>query len=90
MGMASKGRHWIHPYPAGTPKINIEESIKMSPKKQREWIVHRTYEANRLSQSILAQAYSKVVPHHIRVLRVLTGEKDLHQPRPQAKRRCVR
>jgi hypothetical protein len=89
MGMASKGRRWIHRFLAGKPKRTIEESIKMSPKKQREWIVHQTYEANRLSQSILAQAYSKVVPLHIRILRVPAGEQDLHEARPQAERRCV-
>jgi hypothetical protein len=90
MGMASKGRRWIHPYLAGKPKINIEESIEMSPKKQREWIVHRKHEPSRLSQSILAQAYSKVVPHYIRILRVPAGEQNLHEARPQAQRRCVR
>jgi hypothetical protein len=90
MGMASKGRRWTQPSLAGKPKINIEESIAMSPKKQREWIVHRKHEPSRLSQSILAQAYSKVVPHHIRILRVPAGDKDLHQTRPQAERRCVR
>ena len=62
----------------------------MSPKKQREWIVHRKHEPSRLSQSILAQAYSKVAPLHIRILRVQAGDKDLHQARPQAQRRCVR
>jgi hypothetical protein len=58
----------------------------MSPKKQTEWIVHRTYEPNRLSPTIMAQAYSKVVPHHIRILRVPAGEKDLHE----AQRSCMR
>jgi hypothetical protein len=62
----------------------------MSPKKQREWIVHRKHEPNRLSQSILAQAYSKVVPHYVRILRVPTGEKDLHEARPRAQERCVK
>jgi hypothetical protein len=62
----------------------------MSPKKQRDWIVHRKHEPSRLSQSILAQAYSKVVPHYIRILRVPAGEQNLHEARPQAQRRCVR
>jgi hypothetical protein len=62
----------------------------MSPKKQREWIVHRKYEPNRLSQNIMAQAYSKVVPHHVRILRVPTGNQDRCEARPQAQGRCVR
>jgi hypothetical protein len=61
----------------------------MSPKKQRDWIVHRKHEPSRLSQSILAQAYSKVVPHHIRILHVPAGEQELNETRPQAERRCV-
>jgi hypothetical protein len=89
MEMASKGRRWIHHLLAGKPKINTEESIEMSPKKQRDWIMHRKHEPSRLSQSILAQAYSKVVPHHIRILRVPAGEQDLHEARPQVERRCV-
>ena len=62
----------------------------MSPKKQKEWIVSRKHEPDRLSPSILAQAYSKVVPHHIRIPRVPASEKDLHEARPQAERMCVR
>jgi hypothetical protein len=58
----------------------------MSSRKQREWIVHRKYEPNRLSQNIMAQAYSKVVPHHVRILRVPAGEKDLHEAHPQAEK----
>lgn len=61
----------------------------MSPKKQKEWIVNRKHEPDRLSPSILAQAYSRVVPHHVRILRIPTGEKDLHEARPQAQGRCV-
>jgi len=62
----------------------------MSPKKQRDCIVHRKYEPNRLSQSLMVQAYSKVVPHHICILCVQAGDKDLHKARPQTQRRCVR
>jgi hypothetical protein len=62
----------------------------MSPKKQKEWIVNRKHEPDRLSPSIVAKAYSKVVPQHIRVLRIPTDEENLHETRPQAQRRSVR
>jgi hypothetical protein len=62
----------------------------MSPKKQKEWIVNRNHEPDRLSPSILAQAYSKVVPQHVRVLRIPPDEENLHETRPQAQRRSVR
>ena len=43
----------------------------MSKKRatQRRWIVHRSFEPNRLSSTILAQAYEKIVSHQIRVIR---------------------
>jgi len=62
----------------------------MSPKKVKDWIVNRKHEPDRLSPSILAQAYSKVVPYHVRVLRIPTGEENPHETRPQAQGRCVR
>ncbi len=37
---------------------------------QRRWIVHRTFEPDRLSSTILVQAYAHLVPPHIRVLRL--------------------
>lgn len=42
----------------------------MSQKRatQRRWIVHRTFEPDRLSPATLIQAYSQIVPAHIRVL----------------------
>jgi hypothetical protein len=42
----------------------------MSKKRatQRRWIVHRSFEPNRLSPTFLAQAYEKLIPHHIRVI----------------------
>jgi hypothetical protein len=44
----------------------------MSPKRatQRRWIVHRTFEPDRLSSTTLVQAYAHIVPYHIRVLRL--------------------
>jgi hypothetical protein len=44
----------------------------MSPKRatQRRWIVHRTFEPDRLSSATLVQAYAYIVPYHIRVLRL--------------------
>jgi hypothetical protein len=47
----------------------------MSRKRQRRrWIVHRKYEPTRLSQAIMEQAYTTIVPRYIQVLRVPTGE----------------
>jgi len=42
----------------------------MSQKRatQRRWIVHRTFEPDRLSPATLIQAYTQLVPYHIRVL----------------------
>ena len=49
----------------------------MSRKRQRRsWIVHREFEPNRLSQAALEQAYAKIVPQHIRILRVPAGEME--------------
>jgi hypothetical protein len=50
----------------------------MNQKQQtkRRWIVHRQFEANRLSPVILVQAYAQVVPPHVRVLRVPTGSSE--------------
>lgn len=44
----------------------------MSQKRatQRRWIVHRTFEPDRLSSTTLIQAYAHLVPAHIRVLRL--------------------
>jgi len=44
----------------------------MSQKRatQRRWIVYRTFEPDRLSSATLVQAYSQLVPAHIRVLRL--------------------
>jgi hypothetical protein len=43
----------------------------MSKKRatQRRWIVHRSYEPNRLSPTFLAQAYEKIIPQYVRVIR---------------------
>jgi hypothetical protein len=63
----------------------------MSRKGQTKWIVHRTYEPNRLSQAILAQAYLRVVPHHARALRVATSKLEDTSEEPQQKdKRCVK
>lgn len=65
----------------------------MSRKRQRRrrWIVHREYEPNRLSQAILEQAYAKIVPQHIRILRVPAGEMGERQETHQLPRaRSVR
>jgi hypothetical protein len=49
----------------------------MSRKRQRRrWIVHRKFEPNRLSPAMLEQAYAKIVPQHIRILRVPVGEME--------------
>lgn len=37
---------------------------------QRRWIVHRTFEPDRLSPATLIQAYAHLVPAHMRVLRL--------------------
>ena len=37
---------------------------------QRRWIVHRTFELDRLSPATLIQAYAQLVPAHMRVLRL--------------------
>jgi hypothetical protein len=40
--------------------------------------VHRSFEPNRLSPTFLAQAYEKIIPHHIRVIH-FEMEHDLEQ-----------
>lgn len=37
---------------------------------QRRWMVHRTFEPDRLSSTTLVQAYAHLVPAHMRVLRL--------------------
>jgi hypothetical protein len=53
----------------------------MNQKQQtkRRWIVHRQFEANRLSPVILVQAYAQVVPSHVRVLRLPAGSSEAPQ-----------
>jgi hypothetical protein len=76
-------RHWTPPGPASALQIKIEESIAMSQKRQtkRRWIVHRQFEANRLSPAILVQAYAQIVPPHVRVLRLPAGSSEAPQQR---------
>lgn len=63
----------------------------MSRKGQTNRIVQRTYEPNRLSQAILAQAYLRVVPHHVRTLRVATSKLEDASGEPQQKdKRCMK
>lgn len=51
---------------------------------QRRWIVHRTFEPDRLSSTTLIQAYAHIVPSHIRVLR-LPAAKSATQGDPEAR-----
>ncbi len=46
----------------------------MSQKRatQRRWMVHRKFEPDRLSPTMLVKAYAHLVPPHIRVLRLPT------------------
>lgn len=48
----------------------------MGRKRQRRWIVRRKYEPGRLSQVILEQAYTKIVPGYIKVLDAPTSEME--------------
>ena len=45
-------------------------------RQRRRLIVHRKYEPTRLSQAIMEQAYTRIVPRYIQVLRVPTGEME--------------
>jgi hypothetical protein len=58
----------------------------MSQKRatQRRWIVHRTFEPDRLSSMTLIQAYAHLVPAHIRVLR-LPAAKSAAEGDPDAR-----
>jgi hypothetical protein len=60
----------------------------MSQKAHREWIVHRTYEPNRLSPAVLTQAYSRVVPSHVRVIHIPVSklQEPLEEPLKGEKR----
>jgi hypothetical protein len=63
----------------------------MSQKGHREWTVRRTYEPNRLSPAVLTQAYSRVVPSHIRVIHIPVSE--LQEPleeRQKGEKRCAK
>ncbi len=63
----------------------------MSRKGQTKWIVQRTYEPNRLSQAILSQAYLRVVPHHVRTLRIATSKShNAPEELQQKDKRCVK
>ena len=44
--------------------------MKQKRATQRRWIVHQTFEPDRLSPATLIQAYGHIVPYHIRVLRL--------------------
>ena len=44
--------------------------MKQKRATQRRWIVHQTFEPDRLSPATLIQAYAHIVPYHIRVLRL--------------------
>jgi hypothetical protein len=81
--MVLRERHWRPLGPASALWSQIEESIAMSQKQQtkRRWIVHRQFEANRLSPGILVQAYAHVVPPHVRVLRLPAGSAEAPQQR---------
>ena len=62
----------------------------MSRKRQRKWVVRRNFEPSRLSQAIMEQAYAKVVPHHIRVLRLPAGRLgELHEACQPPRERSV-
>jgi hypothetical protein len=60
----------------------------MRQKEQREWIVRRTYEPNRLSPTVLTQAYSRVVPSHVRVIHIAASklQEPLEEPQKGKKR----
>jgi hypothetical protein len=63
----------------------------MNQKGQRKWVVHRIYEPNRLSPAVLVQAYSRVVPYHVRVIRVPAEklQEPLEEPQKN-KKRCAK
>jgi hypothetical protein len=56
----------------------------MSQKQQtkRRWIVHRQFEPNRLSLAILVEAYTQIVPPHVRVLRLPADSPETPGQRP--------
>ena len=66
--------------------------MKQKRATQRRWIVHQTFEPDRLSPATLIQAYAHIVPYHIRVLRlppvwseaadVLPDERQIQQREP--------
>lgn len=64
----------------------------MSPKRQRRrWIVRREYEPTRLSRVIMEQAYTRIVPQYIQVLRIPTGElEDSYEMCQQPQGRLVK
>lgn len=45
-------------------------------RQRRRLIVHRKYESTRLSHTILEQAYARIIPQYIQVLRAPTGEME--------------
>jgi hypothetical protein len=79
--MVLRERHYRPFGLASVLRSQIEESIAMNQKQQtkRRWIVHRQFEANRLSPGILVQAYAQVVPPHVRVLRLPEGSSEAAQ-----------
>jgi hypothetical protein len=63
----------------------------MSKKRatQRRWIVHHSFEPNRLSPTFLAQAYEKIIPQYVRVIHFETEngvEQDEGEQAGQARR----
>jgi len=64
----------------------------MSPKRQRRrWIVRRKYEPTRLSQAIMEQAYTRIVPQYVQVLCIPTGElEDSYEMCQQPQGRLVK
>ena len=50
--------------------------MKQKRATQRRWIVHHSYEPNRLAPTFLAQAYEKIIPQSVRVIRF---ERDIGQ-----------
>jgi hypothetical protein len=63
----------------------------MSQKEQRIWAVRRTYEPNRLSPAVLTQAYSRVVPSHVRVIHIAASrlQEPLEEPQ-KGEKRCAK
>jgi hypothetical protein len=74
MEMVLKERRWLQPEPAHVSQTKQEKSIAMSKKRAtpRRWIVHHSFEPTRLSPAFLAEAYEKIIPRHIRVIRFET------------------